>query len=70
MRLKDGFQTCPNCKGDGCYWCGKSGHRVQCPTCNNSEIDSFTENNHLYTCIMCKTTFDKSGTCDEVAFSY
>jgi hypothetical protein len=61
MRLKDGYQTCPRCQGQGCYRCHKQGFLVQCPICANSELELMTKNDDQYRCGACGGEFTKAG---------
>lgn len=62
MRLKDGFQACPNCGGSGCYWCRKKGWRAQCPVCCNSEPELLVKDEEgNLSCLACNSEFEKSG---------
>jgi len=62
MRLKDGFQACPQCGGGGCYWCRRSGWRAQCPACCNSEPELLVKDEDSeFTCLVCNSLFEKNG---------
>jgi hypothetical protein len=61
MRLHDGLQDCPNCQGQGCYWCRKTGTRAQCPRCMNSEPEFITRKGDNVVCGVCDTEFERSG---------
>ncbi len=61
MRLKDGFQPCPQCGGAGCYWCRRTGWRAQCPSCGNAEPELLTKNEDDFTCLVCSAMFEKTG---------
>ena len=61
MRLKDGYQTCLKCDGDGCYWCRKSGWMAQCPVCMNSEPELISKDENEFDCLACESRFDKAG---------
>ena len=59
--LKDGEQQCSKCKGEGCYWCRKSGMVVQCPRCNNHEPELVSKQDDGYLCLACGDRFDRKG---------
>lgn len=61
MPLKDGFQVCPRCQGEGCYRCHRKGFLAQCPVCMNSEPELITRGEDGYNCRACGTTFTKGG---------
>jgi len=61
MLLKDGYQTCPRCQGNGCYRCNRKGYLLVCPTCANSEIEFFRKGDDGFRCIVCGTIFSKGG---------
>jgi len=60
-QLHDGYQTCPGCQGQGCYWCRKTGHRAQCPRCMNVEPELIHHSGEDIRCDACGTKFDRSG---------
>ena len=62
MRLKDGFQVCPKCGGQGCYWCRRTGYMTQCPQCMNIEHELTKKvTDSTYQCQVCDTEFDRAG---------
>lgn len=61
MRLKNGYQRCPKCEGNGCYWCRRTGHMAQCPVCGNHEPELVTKDQDVLTCKVCENKFSQSG---------
>jgi hypothetical protein len=61
MRLKDGLQACPQCGGQGCYWCRHHGWRAQCPVCCNSEPEFLVKGEDELTCLACNSVFERGG---------
>ena len=59
--LKDGEQQCPKCKGEGCYWCRKSGTVVRCPRCGNHEPELVGKQDEGFLCLACGDRFDHKG---------
>lgn len=61
MRLQDGYQKCPKCDGQGCYWCRRRGWVAQCPACMNHEPELIIKDENEFTCGACGVRFDQAG---------
>ena len=60
MTGKDGKQSCPHCKGDGCWHCNNKGYTVRCPACG-CDGQNIQKNGNDFHCLGCGTLFRSSG---------